>query len=356
MAQNDPSRTERATSKRRNKARKEGSVPKSQELPKPVTLLVALLALQLYLETIRAEMEDLMRWFFQDGFIFELTRTSIYSLFKHCVLSMAMMTLPVMLAIAVAAYVAVRLQVGKLWAPKVFEPKLKIFNIVSGLKKILISKQTLVRLAKSVFMAAAVALGPYIVLKQAFSEVIPLFYQTPANIAGYVLSAGQTMFYYALTPMILIGIGDLVYTRWDYEENLKMTKGEIKDERKQAEGDPAIKSKQRQKMMAVMMRRMMQDVPKADVVITNPTHLAIAIRYNVMEAPAPVVLAKGAGAVAERIKEIAREHCVPVRENKPLARALYKVVEVGDTIPEEFYQAVAAILAQIYKSRPRRNP
>jgi flagellar biosynthetic protein FlhB len=156
--------------------------------------------------------------------------------------------------------------------------------------------------------------------------------------------------------MIIIGLADLLYTRWDYEENIKMTKSEVKDERKQAEGDPAIKSKQRQKMMAVMMRRMMQDVPKADVVITNPTHLAIAIRYNALEAPAPLVLAKGAGAVAERIKEIAREHGVPVRENKPLARALYKVVEVGDTIPEEFYQAVAAILAQIYKSRPRRTP
>ncbi|SFK48011.1 flagellar biosynthetic protein FlhB [Desulfomicrobium apsheronum] len=353
MAQNDPSRTENATPKRRNKARDEGNVPKSQELPKPLTLLFGLLMLQLYLGTIRTEIENLMKWFFTEGFVFELTPGSILSLFQTCLYSISVMVLPIMLVIAVAAFITVRLQVGQLWAPKVFKPKFQMFNVLSGLKK-LFSKQALVRLVKSIFMAAAVALGPYIVIKQAFGEVIPLFYQPAESIAAYVLNAGQTMFYYALTPMILIGIADLLYTRWDYEENLKMTKSEVKDERKQAEGDPAIKNKQRQKMMAVMMRRMMQDVPKADVVITNPTHLAIAIRYNAMEAPAPMVLAKGAGAVAQRIKDIARENNVPIRENKPLARALYKVIEVGDTIPEEFYQAVAAILAQIYKTK--QNP
>ena len=353
MAQNDPSRTENATPKRRNKARGEGNVPKSQELPKPLTLLFGLLMLQLYLGTIRTEIENLMKWFFTEGFVFELTPGSILSLFQTCLYSISVMVLPIMLVIAVAAFIIVRLQVGQLWAPKVFKPKFQMFNVLSGLKK-LFSKEALVRLIKSIFMAAAVALGPYIVIKKAFGEVIPLFYQPAESIAAYVLNAGQTMFYYALTPMILIGIADLLYTRWDYEENLKMTKGEVKDERKQAEGDPMIKNKQKQKMMAVMMRRMMQDVPKADVVITNPTHLAIAIRYNAMEAPAPMVLAKGAGAVAQRIKDIARENNVPIRENKPLARALYKVIEVGDTIPEEFYQAVAAILAQIYKTK--QNP
>jgi flagellar biosynthetic protein FlhB len=353
MAQNDPSRTENATPKRRNKARGEGNVPKSEELPKPLTLLFGLLMLQLYIGTIRTEIENLMKWFFTEGFVFELTPGSVHTLFQSCLYSISVMVLPIMLVIAVAAFITVRLQVGQLWAPKVFKPKFQMFNVLSGLKK-LFSKEALVRLVKSIFMAAAVALGPYIVIKQAFGEVIPLFYQPAESIAAYVLNAGQTMFYYALTPMILIGIADLLYTRWDYEENLKMTKSEVKDERKQAEGDPAIKNKQRQKMMAVMMRRMMQDVPKADVVITNPTHLAIAIRYNAMEAPAPMVLAKGAGAVAQRIKDIARENNVPIRENKPLARALYKVIEVGDTIPEEFYQAVAAILAQIYKTK--QNP
>ena len=353
MAQHDPSRTEQATPKRRNKARKEGSVPKSQELPKPLTLLVGLVALRFYLETIQGEIKTLMRWFFQESASFELTPASVYDIFQYALKSMAIMVLPIMLAIAVVAFISVRLQVGKLWAPKVFKPKFKMFNVVAGLKRLLLSKQTLVRLLKSICMAAAVAIGPYFVLKQAFGEVIPLFYQAPESIALYILKSGQTMFQYALAPMLLIGIADLIYTRWEYEKNLKMTKSEVKDERKQAEGDPVIKNKQRQKMMAVMMKRMMQDVPKADVVITNPTHLAIAIRYDATEAPAPRILAKGAGRVAEKIKELARKHSVPVRENKPLARALYKVVEVGDTIPEEFYQAVAAILAQVYKAKAK---
>jgi len=355
MAEREPGRTETATPKRRNKARNDGNVPKSQELPKPIILLFGLIMLRLYLETIRAEMEKLMRWFFQEGFTYQLDPASLHAVFKDCLTSIAIMVLPIMLVIAVAAVIMLRMQVGKLWAPKIFKPKFKNFNVVAGVKRIFISKQTVVRLLKSIGMAAAVAFGPYLVLKQAFTEVVPLFYQTPEIIALYVLDAGETMFHYALGPMLAIGIVDLIYTRWDYEENLKMTKSEVKDERKQAEGDPAIKNKQKQKMMAVMMRRMMQDVPKADVVITNPTHLAIAIRYNAQEAPAPLVLAKGAGKVAERIKEIARENGIPVRENNPLARALYKVVEVGDVIPEEFYQAVAAILAQIYRTRHRRS-
>jgi flagellar biosynthetic protein FlhB len=132
-----------------------------------------------------------------------------------------------------------------------------------------------------------------------------------------------------------------------------MTKGEVKDEHKQAEGDPLIKSMQRQKMLKSMQKRMLESVPKADVVITNPTHLAIALRYNPLEAPSPVVLAKGANFMAEKIKDLAREHKIPLRENKPLAQALYKSVDVGEMIPEELYQAVAAVLAQLPKFRRR---
>ena len=174
-----------------------------------------------------------------------------------------------------------------------------------------------------------------------------------AGLAAYILSAAARMVAYALIPMLLIAVADLIYTRWDYEEQLKMTKEEVKDERKQAEGDPKVKQHQRQKMMAVMAKRMMQKVPEADVVITNPTHIAVALRYDALLAPAPVVLAKGVDFVAEKIKEIARENNVPIRENKPLAQALYKSVEIGDTIPEELFQAVAQILAQLWKNKKR---
>ena len=160
MAEREPGRTETATPKRRNKARQDGNVPKSQELPKPVIMLFALIMLRLYLGTIRTEMENLMRWFFQEGFTHELTRASLHGLFKDCLASIAVMIMPIMLVIALVAIITVRLQVGKLWAPKVFKPKFKNFNVVSGVKKVLISKQTLVRMLKSIGMAAAVAIGP----------------------------------------------------------------------------------------------------------------------------------------------------------------------------------------------------
>ena len=132
-----------------------------------------------------------------------------------------------------------------------------------------------------------------------------------------------------------------------------MTKSEVKDEQKQADGDPVIKGQQRRKMMEMMSKRMLADVPKADVVVTNPTHIAVALSYNTSEAPAPIVLAKGADHLAEKIKEVARENRIPIRENVPLARALYKSTEVGDMIPEELYKAVAAVLASIWKLKPK---
>ena len=168
-----------------------------------------------------------------------------------------------------------------------------------------------------------------------------------------MLDLGFTLAKYSLIPIILIAIFDVWQSRYAYHESMKMTKDEVKDEQKQAEGDPKIKSQQRQKMMKLSMKRMMKQVPKADVVVTNPTHIAVALSYNTMEAPAPIVLAKGAGYVAEKIKEVARENRIPIRENVPLARALFKACEIGDMIPEELYKAVAAILASIWRLKPR---
>jgi flagellar biosynthetic protein FlhB len=183
-------------------------------------------------------------------------------------------------------------------------------------------------------------------------RVGPLYYHNADGIAAFLVSVGSEMVIYALVPMVLISIGYLIYTRWDYKENMKMTKDEVKDERKQAEGDPTVKKEQRQKMMEVMARRMVEQVPKADVVITNPTHFAVAIKYDAAEAPAPIVLAKGVDHLALKIREIAKENGVPIRENPPLARALYKSVEIGEMIPEELYQATASILAKLFKFKP----
>ena len=258
---------------------------------------------------------------------------------------------------AIIAYITQRLQVGSLWAPKVFKFDLsRMFNPMAGLKKILIEPRALIQLGKQVAMAAVIALAPYLILKERFNDFLPLFHQSVETIAAFMLGNGFTMVLYTIAPMVAISVLDVWYTRWNYEEDLKMTKDEVKDEVKQSFGDPAVKQKQKQKMLTMMQKRMLKDVPKADVVITNPTHLACALAYNPMESPAPVLLAKGADYMAEKIKEIARENRIPIRENKPLAQALYKHVEIGEAIPEDLYQAVAAILAQLDKFKRAGRP
>lgn len=349
MAQKDPSKTERATSKRRNKARDKGNVPKSQEVTKTLTILAGLMGLVGYIETLGNHMQMLFRHFLGNltGFVPE--PGNVYAMGLWLAQEVAIMLLPLMVFIAAVAWIAMRLQVGKLWTTEVFKFSLDKFNVFAAMKRMFFSPQTFFRLGKSLLQALVIGIAPYIVLKQEANNLLPLYYQNAHAVSAYLLDTSYRMVSYALIPMACIAAADLWYTRWDYEENLKMTKDEVKDERKQAEGDPVVKSQQRRKMMQAMAQRMLQDVPKADVVITNPTHLAIALRYNPTEAPAPVVLAKGADHLAAKIREVAREHNIPIRENKPLARALYKSVEVGDAIPQELFKAVAAVLATLMK-------
>lgn len=350
MPQSDPSRTEDPTQKRIDKAREEGNVGKSEEVSKNLVILIGLVALWLYLGILGQHIKMLFHWFMDESCTLDVNKQNLYELFQFVSIEIAKMVMPILLALGLVAFIAVRTQVGPLWSPKVFNPKFdKIFNIAGGLQKIMLSMNTLVRLGKQLLQAVAIAVATYVVIKSELPNIPPLFYQTADGLVAYILEAASRMVIYALVPMLIIAAADLWYQKWDYKENLKMTKDEVKDEHRQVEGDPEIKQKQKQKMMEVMGRRMMQDVPKADVVITNPTHIAVALKYDPLETPAPVCLAKGSERVAEKIKEIARENNVPIRENKPLARALYKSVEIGEAIPEELYKAVAALLAQLHK-------
>ena len=351
----DPSKTENATPKRIKKSREKGNVAKSQELSKTITLLAGFIGLYAYIHVLSTEMQGLFRHFLQNDFAFTPDPGNVANLMRWLATELATMVLPIMLFIALSVAITLRIQVGKLWTTQVFKPKLSRFNPLPGIKRMFLSKDTLIRLLKSLLQALFIGLAPYLVIKNEFGNFILLYHTDVSSLAIYLLQVSYKVVLYALIPMLIISVADFFYTRWDYAENLKMTKDEIKDEAKQMEGDPKIKAKQKQKMFEIMRRRMMQEVPKADVIITNPTHIAVALKYNALEAPAPMVVAKGADHMAEKIKEIAREAGVPIRENKPLARALYKSVEVGEVIPEEMYQAVAAILASLSKFKNKAD-
>jgi len=352
MPQKDPSRTEQATPKRRDEARKEGNVPKSEEVSKVAVTLAGLIVLRFLIGHLGSQFQELFHWVLGTGVDFELTRTNIFFLLTYSLKKLAWMLVPVFLVLVVVSFLSIRLQVGQLFSAKVFQPKLaQKFNILKGLQNIFFSMKMVVNVVKSLFQMAVIAGAAYLVLKVKMTDFMPLFFQSVASITAYILSTGFQLALYALLPMLLMAVIHFFYTRWDYEENLKMTKDEVKDEHKQSYGNPEVKQAQRQKMQSVLQQRMMSDVPKADVVITNPTHLAIALSYDPIKAPAPVVLAKGADHTAERIKDKAREHRIPIKEDKPLAQALYKSVDVGETIPEELYQAVATILAQLHSFR-----
>ena len=349
MAQSDPSKTEKATPKKREKTREEGNVAKSQEVPKAFSTLAGIIILYGWAETINDRLGNIMRSCYTYDSSLEMTGKSALKMINTIAYDLAVMLLPIFLFLFFWTAVSMRMQVGHLWSTKVFKPKWERFNPIKGMKNMFLSLQTLVRLVKSIVFAAVIGAAPYLVITDEMDNFILLYNATPEGIAAYMCKLIFKVSLYGVIAMILVAFGDYFYTKWDYEENIKMSKDEVKDEHKQSEGDPKIRSQQRQKMMEMSQKRMMQDVPQADVVITNPTHIAVALKYDAREAPAPIVIAMGADNIAQKIKEIAAEHNIPLRENVPLARALYKSVNVGDQIPEDLYKAVASILASLSK-------
>ncbi len=348
MPQSDPSRTEEATPKQRDKAREEGNVPRSEEVPKAVGVITALFIIRVLFPYISDKILGIFTYFLDKNLLIELTPENVVALFNFGLRELSFTILPIMLFIFAVILACQRIQVGHLWTLKPMQPQISQFNPINGLMNIL-SFDSAVSLVRSVLQAAVIAIAPYIVIKSEMHNLLPLFHQSIEGIVIFILEVSFKTFLYALLPMIIISIIDLAYQRWDYEEQLKMTPDEVEDEQKQAEGDPDVKKEQREKMSSTSKQRMMNDVPQADVVVTNPTHIAVALKYDPEKAPAPLVLAKGADYLAEKIREIARENDVPIRQDKPLAQALYKSVEVGEAIPEEMYRAVAAILAELYK-------
>lgn len=347
-------KTEPATPKKLDDARKEGQVAKSREIANGFGLLFLFLILKFWVGNMA---NQLLRVFpnmydripqmvvFWRGFMPE-TETKL--LLRDMILNIVIIIAPILLIGFMVAFLCDVAQVG--WKPtsKPMMPKLNKINPISGFKRIF-SINTLAELFKSLLKIGIIGYICYTYLQGKW-PLLFLLYEMPLTQAiGLVAETVTDLGIRVSVFYMVVAIADFVYQKVKFSRDMRMTKQEIKEEYKQSEGDPQIKGKIRQKMREVSQRRMMQNLPQADVVITNPTHYAVAIKYDPAVADAPIVLAKGEDFLAAKIKEVAREHKIEIVENKPLARMLYANVDVGQTVPPELYQAVAEVLAFVYQ-------
>lgn len=352
MAQDsDQERTEQATSKRRSDFRERGQVAQSKEIATAALMTLSLILWVFYAGPFWGNLERLFENSLQQLSEIPVTRLGILVLAQQTAIIMARLLWPIFFLTLVVGFFASFLQVGPLFTTKPFVPELSKFNLIKGMARF-VSKRSAVELVKSLAKVALVGAIAYRTLADEFRGALGLLRVDLNQTLAYL---GHTAFLIMAKTcgiMIVLGVIDYLFTRWEMEQKMKMTKQEVKEENKETEGDPQIKARVRSMQQQMARKRMMAEVPKADVIITNPTHLSVAVSYQSGKMDAPRILAKGADHLAFRIREIARENKIPVLENKPVARALYKL-EVGASVPEEMFKAVAEILAYVYSLKKR---
>lgn len=345
----DEEKTEEPTSKKIEDARAEGNVPKSQDISSFVTLLVGVAILLMMIFWIRKRITQLYLYF--QGFIgVELTKNVVFEIFLTSVKEVLLMFLPISIAVAIAGVLAAIMQFGLLFSAKPLTPDIKKIDPIKGLKN-LFSLKKLIEAAKTIAKVFAVFALAFYVLLSFIKELphtvfMPVFHQL-AWLKEKMIILAAVM----LVLLLVVALIDLLIVRFQYFKDLRMSKQEIKDEYKQMEGDPQVKARIRRVQAEMSQKRMMQEIPQADVVITNPTHYAVAIRYDQSKDIAPIVIAKGTDLLALKIKEIALNHNIQIVENPPLARELYKLCKIDQMIPKNLYQAVAEVLAFVYQQK-----
>lgn len=350
---NGAEKSEEPTSKKLDDARKEGQVAKSQEVATAFSLMALFLILRIGYGFMGTNFQNLFSRIYNnipnvartyEGYIpVELLR----SLLTNAIFTMFIISAPFFIIAFIIAFVSDLVQVGFKPTSKPLQPKLSKLNPISGMKKIF-STRKIFELGKSILKLVVMGAVIYSFFTGR-TESLFLLYDIPLKQAiGLMGSLIIDLGIRLAAAYIVIAAIDLIYQRRKFHKDMMMTKQEVKDEYKNSEGDPAVKGAQKRRMMEASRRRMMQQLPEADVVITNPTHFAVAIKYDAEENDAPIVVAKGADYLAQKIKEVARENNVEIVENKPLARMLYTNVEVGELVPPELYKAVAEVLAYVY--------
>ncbi len=343
-------RTEKATPRQRQKAREEGKVARSMELNSAVIVLLGFLTLYLTGPYLSVQLQQLMRYTMSNAPLIASADPTFVKVFGDYMLRFFLLlgpVLAVMVVIAIGVNVA---QVGFHLSPKALEPKLEKLNVVNGLKR-LFSVRSLFSLVRDTVKLLIIGFVAYKAIAHEFEGFFVLPDMSTAQLA---MTMGKMALVIALeigAALLVIAVLDYAYQKYEFEKSIKMSKQQVKDEFKDTEGSPQNKARIRQIQREMARRRMMQEVSTADVVITNPTELAVALKYEPDNMSAPHVVAKGERLIAQKIKELALKHDIPVIEDKPLARALFRMCEVGQMVPQNLYRAVAEVLAYVYRLR-----
>jgi flagellar biosynthetic protein FlhB len=339
-------RTEQASSKRRQDFREKGEVAQSKEVNTAFILTSSLILWFFYGPTFWGRLSNLITGFWHMSGDFQVTKNSIWTLAFFTTQKVALLLAPVMLLVLVVSFFSSFLQIGWLFTTRPLIPDLTKLDPIKGAARFF-SKRSLVEVVKSLLKVVLVGTVAYNTVAARFTGALALVDMDLIQTVRYISTVAALVLVKSCGILIVLGLLDYAFVRWEMEQKMKMTKQEQKEEMKEAEGDPHVKSRIRSIQQQAARKRMMAEVPKADVVVTNPTHISVALVYRRGEMDAPQVVAKGADLLALRIREIATEHKVPIVENIPVARALHKL-EIGATIPEDLFKAVAEILAYVY--------
>ncbi|HUX60658.1 MAG TPA: flagellar biosynthesis protein FlhB [Ignavibacteriaceae bacterium] len=348
-------KTEQASGKRLTEGREKGQVAKSIEINSFVIFSAGMLMIFFTQHYMSKQITDLATNTFNSFDIHNINQDTFTIIIRRTILTFLITLAPILGALFVVALVAGIGQVGFHFSVKALAPKFGKFNPITGIKKLLISPRSLIEVAKSLIKLALIGGLTYSIISEFVLKSETLVEMSIPQILTYMVDSAYTLIWKLSLAYFLIAAADFVYQKVKHKKEMMMTKQEVKEENKQTEGDPQIKARIRKVQFQAAKNRMMQKVPKADVVITNPTHYAIALKYDMSKNIAPKVLAKGVDELAQRIKQIALENNVPLHEDRELARALYRICDVGDEIPSTLFKAVAQVLAYVYQLKNKKK-
>ncbi len=356
FAAEDEGRTEEPTEYKKRKAREEGKVAKTQELPQALVMLFGFFLIFLLAKMFYKSTAGLMRYYLELIPEVVSSQENVVFLLKPIMPVLIRLIGPILGVSFITAFAGNVIQVGFKFSLKPIQPDFSKINPnpVRFFTKILFSSQAAVNLGKAVFKIAAISVIAFFLVRKDIGTIMKSLDMGIAEGFGLILSMTFKLVMITSGVLLMLAIPDYLFQRHLHIESLKMTKQEIKEERKLLEGDPHLRAHMRERQREFARRRMIQEVPKADVVITNPTHFAVALKYEALMMSSPYCIAKGQDHIARRIQEVARQHEVSVVENKPLARELYRRVDIGDEIPEDLFTAVAEVLAFVYKLKEKK--